>query len=384
MGASSTHLSKKRLPRKPAATLPRKPPRQALERGRADAEQLYAAEIRRHALLTAEEEIVLAKRLESLEITIWKLLLKGPLAFAARKQLLELEPPIKPSSAKAARAADLDRHLANRVIAEAASSDRHAEELRALRPLLVEADRIRERFVTSNLRLVIATIRRHGYHFKTRLSMSDLIQEGNFGLLKAVARFDHRRGLKFNTFATWWIRHYVVRARQNLGADVRVPVHLQELSFRSRSAKTVLVAELGRDPTQDELAARLKVSKKSIQSLESDWLRHAEALPAFDSVGEDGELPSTLASTEPRTDEVLIRRQEHERIELALGLMPAQLSQVIRRRFGLGDAEPEVLIEIGTDMSLSRERIRQLEKKALTYLRQLLGSRLDLHDVTLS
>lgn len=336
-----------------------------------DAEKIYAAAIGDHHLLTADEEWELAQRLEDVEIAIWQRLLDGSLGGAARELLSVQDPPVIPADAKQARAADLDRLIANRVIADAAN---HApDEVALLRPLVAEADRIRERFISCNLRMVPATIRRHGYHLTTSLSMSDLIQEGNFGLIKAVSRFDHRRGLRFSTFATWWIRHYLVRARQNLGAEVRVPVHLHDLASKAQRARTALRQKLGREPDQSELARTLNVSRRSLQTLESAWLKHRESLPAFDSVGEDGSTPSYLASDEVPASEILSRQQEDGRLAAAVARIPAPLAQIVRRRFGLDGDEPETLIQIGDSMQLSRERIRQLEKKALTVLRQALA-----------
>jgi RNA polymerase primary sigma factor len=344
------------------------------------AEQIYAAAISGHHLLSAAEELELARRLEDVETSLWERLLGGPLADEARQRLLEMEPPVDPTSAQQARAADIDRLIATRVIANAAkrsSTNGLADELAALRSIDIEADRIRERFISCNLRLVPSTIRRHSYHLTTNLSMSDLIQEGNFGLLKAVSRFDYRRGLRFSTFATWWIRHYLVRARQNLGAEVRVPVHLQDLAAKVRRAKVALRAELGRDPDQGELARTLKISKKSIKTLESDWLKHREALPVFDSVGEEGSMPAYLASDEALADEMLVRHQEDDQLAAAIAHMSPLLAQIVRRRFGLDGVEPETLIEIGETLSLSRERVRQLEKKALSILRQKIAAMTD-------
>jgi RNA polymerase primary sigma factor len=343
-----------------------------------DAERIYASVISDHHLLTKDEELELARRLEDVEGALWERLLGGPLASEARQLLLALDPPVVPAGAREARAADLDRRITSRVIAKGAehlpTDDRLAGELAELRALAAEADRIRVHFATCNLRMVPSTIRRHGYHLTTSLAMSDLIQEGNCGLLKAIPRFDYRRGLRFSTFATWWIRHYLVRARQNLGAEVRVPVHLQELAGKVRRAKVSLRGELGRDPNQDELARALKVSKKSLRSLEADWPKYREALPSFDSVGDqEGVTPSYLASEEALADEVLASRQEDDRIASAVACMPPLLAQIVRRRFGLGGVEQETLIQIGDSMQLSRERIRQLEKKALTVLRQAIG-----------
>ena len=334
------------------------------------AEQIYSTAIGGHHLLTAAEELELARRLEDAEISLWARLLGGPIGDEARLRLLELEPPVEPANARQARDADLDRVIATRVIASADQVPALKAEVAALRVITTEADRIRERFVTCNLRLVPSTIHRHGYHFTTQLAMGDLIQEGNFGLLKAVSRFDYRRGLRFSTFATWWIRHYLVRARQNLGTEVRVPVHLHDLGNKARRAKKQLRAKLGRDPDQAELARELKVSVKSIKTLEGTWLKHRESLPVSDSVTEEGTTPLYLTSDAALADEVLSRHQEDDQLVAKLARMSPQLVQIVRRRFGLDGAEPETLIQIADSMNLSRERIRQLEKKALSILRQ--------------
>ena len=340
-----------------------------------DAERLYAAAISNHHLLTRAEELELARRLEDVEIALWRQLIEGPLAPETRQLFGACDPPVDPTSAQVARAADLDRLIATRVIAkrEALPPDALADARSSVRMIAAEADRIRDRFAICNLRLVPSTIRRHGYHLTTSLSMSDLIQEGNCGLIKAIPRFDYRRGLRFSTFATWWIRHYLVRSRQNLGAEVRVPVHLQELASKVRRAKVQLRKELGRDPTQRELAQTLKVSKQSLKALDRDWPKYREALPSFDSVGgEEGETPSYLASDDALADEILSRREEGDQIGEAIERLPPLLARILRRRFGLGGVESETLIQIGDSMKLSRERVRQLEKKALAVLRQKL------------
>ena len=336
------------------------------------AEQLYSTAIGGHHLLSAAEELELGRRLEDVEISLWARLLDGPLGDEARLLLLELEPPVEPASARQAREADRERVIVTRVIANADHEPALKAAVAALRVFTAEADRIRERFVTCNLRLVPSTIHRHGYHFTTQLAMGDLIQEGNFGLLKAVSRFDYRRGLRFSTFATWWIRHYLVRARQNLGTEVRVPVHLHDLANKARRAKKQLRSALGREPDQAELARELKVSLKSIKTLEGTWLKHRESLPVADSVAEEGTTPLYLTSDAALADEVLSRHQEDDQLAAKLARMPPQLVQIVSRRFGLGGAEPETLLQIADSMNLSRERIRQLEKKALSILRQTL------------
>ena len=340
-----------------------------------DAEQIYASAIRGHHLLTRAEELALARRLEETEIELWKRLLDGKLAEEAKTALLGLEPPVKATSARKARTADLDRLVAMRILtAKRDSIDKDlASEIQAMQALAKEADRIRESFASCNLRLVPSVIRRYSYQRSTSLSMPDLIQEGNLGLLRAIPRFDYRRGLRFSTFATWWIRHYLVRARQNFGAEVRVPVHLHDLATKAHREKVKFQREFGRDPDHAELACALKISEKSVRTLESAWLKHRESLPGFDSVGEDGVQPSYLASDGPLADEVLTRCQEDEQLAAAVADMPELLGGIILRRFGLGGGEPETLREIGKSMNLSRERIRQLEQKALRILRQTIA-----------
>ena len=351
-------------------------------RPKPDAEQIYSSAIRGHHLLTRAEELALARRLEETEIALWKQLLDGRLAEEAHTALLALEPPVKATTARKARAADLDRLVATRVLtlsAKRASIDTDlATEIRALQALAKEADRIRESFASCNLRLVPSVIRRYGYQRGTSLSMPDLIQEGNLGLLRAIPRFDYRRGLRFSTFASWWIRHYLVRARQNFGAEVRVPVHLHDLAVKVHRAKVKFQREFDRDPEPAELACALKISEKSVRTLESAWLKHRESLPAFDSVGEDGTQPSYLASDNPLADEVLTRCQDDARLTAAVARMPELLGGIILRRFGIGGGEPETLREIGKSMNLSRERIRQLEQKALRILRQTLDENVEL------
>jgi RNA polymerase primary sigma factor len=321
--------------------------------------------------------------LEGAEIALWERLIAGPLASEARARLRSLNPPVEATNGAKARAADLDRLIVPRVLetldqrlADPAVSKSGAQRLRrertTLRRLEHEAALIRDHFAACNLRLVPSTIRQFGYHNTVGLSMEDLIQEGNLGLLKAIPRFDYRRGLRFSTFATWWIRHFIVRARQNQAAEVRVPVHLHDLATKARRAKDQLRDKLGRDPSQVELASALKVSPKSIKTLESVWLKHRESLPSFDSVGDEGELPSQITSTEAPVDEVLAGLEKDDRIAAAIATMPSTLSQILRRRFGLGGSDEETLKQIGKSMDLSRERIRQLEVKALEILRQKL------------
>ena len=265
-----------------------------------DAAQIYASAISGHHLLTRAEELELSRRLEEVEIALWARLMDGPLAPEAQKLLLGLDSPVAAKDAGEARAADLDRLIATRVIESADPKDKRlVPELAALRTIAAEADRIRERFTICNLRLVPSTIRRHGYHLKTNLAMSDLIQEGNLGLLKAISRYDYRRGLRFSTFATWWIRHYLVRARQNSG-EVRVPVHLHDLSSKVRRAKVELRKKLGRDPDRRELASAIKVPSRASRRWKATGSSTARRFPRLTrSAARRERLPATSPAKTP-------------------------------------------------------------------------------------
>jgi RNA polymerase primary sigma factor len=339
-----------------------------------DAEGMYASEIGGHELLTSQEELSLAKQLERIELDLWKRILKGPFAQEARAAFRKLPPQIQAvvKGAASAREADLDRDIALKIVSTPRDDEAHRTEIEPLRVLLAESDRVRDRFARCNLRMVTSTIMRYGYQRTTNLALGDLIQEGNLGLLKAIPRFNYRRGLRFSTYATWWIRHYLGRARQNLGSDVRVPVHLHDLAAKVGQARKRLRQELDRPPTLAELAKATQEPIKRIVTLQSDWLKHREALPSFDSVsGEEGETPSYLASDEDPVDLVLTQHEGNCQIAAAIDKLPPMLGLVVRRRFGFG-GHAEKLAEIGKDLRLSRERIRQLEHKGLVLLKQLL------------
>lgn len=333
-----------------------------------NAEQIYSSAIAGHELLTPEEEITLAQRLEEVEVSLWRRVLAGDLGEHVRTKLAGLEPPLDGSDPAAARAADLDREIIAELRCSGCDPGCGGCEDPDFAALDREATRIRERFVACNLRMVTAVMRRYGYHHGTTLTMGDIIQEGNLGLIYAIPRFDYRRGLRFATFATWWIRSFVVRARANLGSDVRVPVHIQELASRVRRARKVLTAELGREPTRIEIAAYLKVSVKSMRTLESDWLKHRSSMPMSDSTAEEGEPLYTFVSPNPLPDHDLIEREEHTKLVRALATLPPYLANILRKRFGLG-CDEHTLAMVGDELELSRERIRQLERVGLKQLR---------------
>lgn len=339
-----------------------------------DAERRYMAEISDHPLLSPDEELELSRCIEETEVELWERLLEGALSSRVQQLFLERGGAAQNISAVTARAADLDREIIRHLLRDVqASGDvRQQREVRNIQGGLAKADLLRGRFVRCNLRLVPSTIRRFGYHHNTRLAMADLIQEGNLGLIKAVPRFDYRRGHRFSTFAIWWIRHCVVDARQSLGDEVRLPAHVHTFASKVRQTRVSLRQEMQREPSLKEVARKLEVSKESIQAIEGNLLKYPESLPTSDTAGEDAGSSAFLASSDPLADKEVTARQEAVRIAIALEEIPAQLSQIIRRRFGLDNDSAETLAQIGDSLKLSRERIRQLEEKALEILRRKL------------
>ena len=230
----------------------------------------------------------------------------------------------------------------------------------------------RNRFVCANLRLVVKVAQRYG---RNRMSLADRVQEGNFGLLKAVERFDPDRGVRFSTYAGWWIRHAVTRALVNRGRTVRIPAHLHTIFTKVRRARLSLRGELGRDPTLKEIAKAIKVPLDKVEiAVDAMELR---------SVGLDAPLAGD------GTPSVADTLEDHQPAELAeriddgcdLGLARQAIEQldemeadIIRHRFGIGGAQRVTLQALGDKYKLSRERIRQLQNRALAKLREVVDN----------
>jgi RNA polymerase primary sigma factor len=245
------------------------------------------------------------------------------------------------------------------------------------RPLLTAAEEIalakriekgdtaaKNRMIESNLRLVVSNAKRYR---GLGLPFLDLIQEGIIGLIRAVEKFDYRRGFKFSTYATWWIRQAMQRALQQQSRTIRIPVHVgQELS-RVRSAERRLAGELGRDPTPEEVAQHVGMG---VQQLED--LRAAERIPVSleTRVGSDGEteLGALLPQEGPTPFDELEVELAETSIRKALKRLDARGRQVIELRFGLDGNEPLPLREVAKRMGLSAEGVRKLERRALRTL----------------
>ena len=227
----------------------------------------------------------------------------------------------------------------------------------------------KERMINSNLRLVISIAKRYQGH---DVPLGDLVQEGVIGLNRAVEKFDWRRGFKFSTYATWWIRQACQRAISNLSKTIRVPTHVHERRLKLARVRAELVAKLDREPTREELAEAASFPLQHVD----EALDAAEAPVSLnqrigDEESELGDIFSDPSAEDPAGDAVdSVRRIEVRR---AVSELPERERRVLELRFGL-DGEPQTLEAIGKELGVTRERVRQLESDALTRLEAELGA----------
>ena len=296
-------------------------PKERVERDEEDLVRLYLTDIGQYPLLTKEDEVRLAQKIE-----------KG---VEAREKL-------------------------------SASEELTAKEKSDLKRLDRNGARAEKKFVQSNLRLVVSIAKKYQ---ASGLPLLDLIQEGNLGLMHAVEKFDWRKGFKFSTYATWWIRQAITRGIANTGRTIRLPVHAGDTLARLQKARTRLELKYGRPATMTELAADVEMPEDKI----TEALRFAnEPLSLSEPLREDGDAelgdvvedrgaasPFEVAATSLLPDEIarlLAPLDERER-------------EILKLRFGLDRGEPRTLEEVGEHFNLSRERIRQIEARAMSKLR---------------
>jgi RNA polymerase primary sigma factor len=222
----------------------------------------------------------------------------------------------------------------------------------------------KDRMVNANLRLVISQARRYQGQ---GLPLGDLIQEGMLGLIRAVEKFDWRRGFKFSTYGTLWIRQSIQRGLQNSGRTIRVPVHIGQRERKVRRIEQVLATELGRDPTEEELARRAELPEDQVREAR-EANRNLASLDQ--AVGEDGEtaLGDLLPSERPEPEEEVGSALGDRSVREAVGRLDEPERSVVALRFGLGGDGPRSLREIGTELGISAERARQIEEHALRRL----------------
>jgi RNA polymerase primary sigma factor len=231
----------------------------------------------------------------------------------------------------------------------------------------VEAQDAKRRLTKANLRLVISIAKRRT---NQGLPLMDLIQEGNIGLMKAVEKFDYRKGFKFSTYASWWIRQSVARAITDRARTIRIPSHMLEKRTRLARVSQDLARDLGRDPTTKEIAKRMNLPLEKVKDVRR---LVQEPMPMETLVGDEKEtqLAEFIEDKEGVSPvEAFMRRNLAEEIRRALSALTPREERILRMRFGVGEAE-HTLVEVGRKFSVSRERVRQIEARALKKLRDL-------------
>jgi RNA polymerase primary sigma factor len=362
---------------------------------------MYFRDMQALHVLRPEEEFTSAREIEALEIMLWETILAFVPARELVLEILEQEKAhaaaiklVRKSRSMKKAAADLREHDQDKLWAEATVAaiermHRGIGKSGAALPKVVRAkgfqewvrkvmasDRAaqeaRNDFVKANLRLVVSIARRFNHG---RMSLADLIQEGNLGLMKAVERYDYRRGFRFSTYASWWIRHAISRALADKGREIRLPVHMIDAQHRLSKARRELTAKLGRSPTTEELAEATQMPADKIENMRRWVLDQSISLdrPVGD---EDGRVLGEVLEDPEReevspTGDLEMEALTDEIHALLRSLKPIE-ADILRQRFGLVDDQELTLKEIGEKYNLSRERIRQLQEQALTKMRRAL------------
>ncbi|MGQ9503138.1 MAG: RNA polymerase sigma factor RpoD [Anaerolineae bacterium] len=291
-----------------------------------DTISLYLKEMARVPLLTPEEETTLARRLE-----------RG--------------------------------RRAQRLLAKGGYTE---EEAARLRREVAQGQQARDHLIRANTRLVVSIAKKY---MGQGVPFSDLIQEGNLGLMKAVEKFDYRRGYKFSTYATWWIRQAITRALADQGRTIRVPVHMSDRLRKLHQVSRQLEQIWGRKPTPEELAAEMEIEPAKVR-----WMlrvsRHPVSLERPVGEEEDSELGNFIEDVDaPTPPEVAYHHMLQEKLEEVLATLTPREARILRLRFGLQNGRSYTLEEVGKKFGLTRERIRQIEGQALRKLRHPRRSR---------
>ena len=244
-----------------------------------------------------------------------------------------------------------------------------AADRKRLRDEIKGAEKAKDRMVRANLRLVVSIARRYD---RKELHLSDLIQEGNIGLMHAVDKYDYEKGFKFSTYATWWIRQSMTRAMADQGRNIRIPGHMMEVVNRVQRSERELTAELKRDPTPEEVAARCDITVEKLFEIQQLTLSTASLDAPIGVNVDDLTVGETLASpdaADPLNETV--QRELVNQIEKSLDGLPERERRIMSMRFGLGEfiGKQHTLEEVAEKEDITRERVRQIEQKTLARMR---------------
>jgi RNA polymerase primary sigma factor len=222
----------------------------------------------------------------------------------------------------------------------------------------------KDRMINSNLRLVVSVARKYQGH---GLTLGDLVQEGMLGLIRAAEKFDWRRGFKFSTYATLWIRQSIQRGLENSSRTIRLPVHIAQRERKINRTERELATKLGREPTEDEIAEAVELPVDQVIEIR----KAARPLTSLDQpIGEDGETSfgDLITAQQPAVEDEVVQDAGTTAVQLAVSSLPERERNVVQLRFGLGGEEPTPLRETGRRLGISAERVRQIEEEALARL----------------
>ena len=359
-----------RLPRRTGETRSRR------SSGTTDLLRLYLQDIGRVELLTSEEEVTLARLVQRREA-----LLKQ------QRELSDTNPTIGelhrledlqrreanhhshwPTKQEWARSAGLTlQELQSRIDAGyEAWADKAAIDAKELKVSLRNGRRAKDHMIQANLRLVVAVAKKYQ---QRGMEILDLVQEGTLGLERAVEKFDPTRGFRFSTYAYWWIRQGMTRAIATQSRTIRLPVHVTEKLNRIKRVQQDIASNEGRIASIADLARELNISEETVrQTLER--VPRSVSLDSRVGKDQDTQLGDLIEDGKATPEETLTHDELHNDLEGLLDELTSREAAVIRRRFGLEDDTPQTLAQIGEDLQLSRERVRQIETRALLKLRQ--------------